>query len=198
MYVCLRSVIPVDVWGTAKELFLIVVGPVVLGRILCRFVTRLEKIMESVAPVLAPLTILWIIAVVVGLNRDSLGKGVAGVVGALACINLVGYLVGYWSGAALRFPGGVRRALTIELGMQNAGLGVGLAHELFPKIPEATIPPALFTVGSMLTATLLVQAWVWRDRVRRGAVEAMSRDDRAPDSEVIALASDAAESGGTP
>ena len=39
-----------------------------------------------------------------------------------------------------------------------------LAQQLFPDNPEATIPPALFTVGSMLTATLLVQAWVWRDR----------------------------------
>src|SRR5690349_19581735 len=99
MYVCLRSVIPVDLWGTMKELLLIVVGPVVLGRIMCRFLPSLEKLMSVVSPVLAPLTILWIIAVVVGLNRDSLGKGVAGVLGALAGINLVGYLVGYWGGA---------------------------------------------------------------------------------------------------
>ena len=28
------------------------------------------------------------------------------------------------------------------------------------------IVPALFTVGSMMTATLLVQAWVWRDRIK--------------------------------
>jgi BASS family bile acid:Na+ symporter len=198
MYVCLRSTMPVDMWGTAKELFLIVVGPVVLGRILCRFVAGLEKLMESVAPILAPLTILWIIAVVVGLNRDSLGKGVAGVVGALACINLVGYLVGYWGGAALRFPEGVRRALTIELGMQNAGLGVGLAQELFPKIPEATIPPALFTVGSMLTATLLVQGWVWRDRVRgRATTDATPGNNHASPGDA-ASGSDGAEPSGTP
>jgi BASS family bile acid:Na+ symporter len=89
---------------------------------------------------------------------------VAPVIGALAGINLVGYLVGYWGGAALKFPEGVRRALTIEIGMQNAGLGVSLAGQLFPNFPDAAVPPALFTVGSMLTATLLVQLWVWRDR----------------------------------
>jgi BASS family bile acid:Na+ symporter len=188
MYVCLRSTIPVDLWGTAKELFLIVVGPVIAGRILCHFIRSLEKIMAVVSPVLAPLTILWIIAVVVGVNRDSLGKGVASVLAALACINLVGYLVGYWGGAALRFPEGVRRALTIEMGMQNAGLGVGLAQKLFPDIPDATIPPALFTVGSMLTATLLVQAWVWRDRVRGDGVatEALSANgDGRPASDGV-------------
>ena len=96
--------------------------------------------MESVAPILAPLTILWIIAVVVGLNRDSLGKGVAGSLGALAGINLVGYLVGYWGGAALRFPEGVRRALTIELGMQNAGLGVGAGTTTLPDDPRSDDP----------------------------------------------------------
>jgi BASS family bile acid:Na+ symporter len=176
MYICLRDTVPVDLWGTARDLFLIVVGPVIAGRVLCRFIPSLESVMGFVAPVLAPLTILWIIAGVVGDNRASLGQGVAGVIGALASINLVGYLIGYWGGAALRFPEGVRRALTIEIGMQNAGLGVILARQLFPQYPEAAIPPALFTVGSMITATLLVQAWVWRDRANAPAV-AQSPDD---------------------
>ena len=167
MYACLRSAIPVDLKDVAIQLFLVVVGPVVLGRILCTFWPRGEKFMERIAPILAPLTILWIIAGVVGANRDSLNKGVAPVVIALAGINLVGYLVGYWGGAALRFSEGVRRALTIEIGMQNAGLGVALAQQLFPDLPDAQVPPALFTVGSMLTATLLVKAWVWRDKRSR-------------------------------
>ena len=164
MYVCLHDSLPVDLKDVAVQLFLVVVGPVVAGRILCSLVPRVEKWMEIVAPILAPITILWIIAGVVGANRENLSKGVAPVVAALAGINLVGYLVGYWGGAALRFPEGVRRALTIEIGMQNAGLGVVLAQKLFADLPDAQVPPALFTVGSMLTATLLVQAWVWRDR----------------------------------
>lgn len=164
MYVCLHDYIPVDLTDIAVNLMLVVVGPVIAGRILCSQVPRVAAGMERVAPILAPLTILWIIAGVVGANRASLGQGVAPVVAALAGINLVGYLVGYWGGAALRFPEGVRRALTIEIGMQNAGLGVQLAQQLFGDLPDAQVPPALFTVGSMLTATLLVQAWVWRDR----------------------------------
>jgi bile acid:Na+ symporter, BASS family len=178
MYICLRDTVPVDLWGTARDLFLIVVGPVIAGRVLCRFIASLESVMGFVAPVLAPLTILWIIAGVVGDNRESLGQGVAGVIGALAGINLVGYVIGYWGGAALRFPEGVRRALTIEIGMQNAGLGVILARQLFPRYPEAAIPPALFTVGSMITATLLVQAWVWRDRANAPAVARSPEDAR--------------------
>ncbi|HTI49738.1 MAG TPA: hypothetical protein VL475_02260, partial [Planctomycetaceae bacterium] len=96
--------------------------------------------------------------------RERLGQGVLPVIAALAGINLTGYLVGYWGAAALRYPEGVRRALTIEIGMQNAGLGVVLARKLFPDYPAAMIPPALFTFGSMVTATLLAQWWAARER----------------------------------
>jgi BASS family bile acid:Na+ symporter len=164
MHVCLRTTEPVNMWETAQELILIVVGPVIFGRVLCSYLPGLEKVMEFVSPRLAPMTILWIIAVVVARNRERLGQGVGPVIAALAGINLTGYLVGYWSGTALRFSEGVRRALTIEIGMQNAGLGVALAQKLFPDHKEAMIPPALFTFGSMVTATLLAQWWAGRER----------------------------------
>ncbi|MGQ0636133.1 MAG: bile acid:sodium symporter family protein [Planctomycetaceae bacterium] len=164
MFICLRKEYPVDLWGTARELLLIVVGPVLAGRVMCHFVPRIERFMQRLAPLLAPATILWIIAVVVADNRLRLTQGVGAVFGALAGINLVGYLTGYYGGALLRFPEGVRRALTIEIGMQNAGLGVALATRLFPEHPAAAIPPAIFTFGSMVTATLLAQWWAWRDR----------------------------------
>jgi BASS family bile acid:Na+ symporter len=162
MYVCLRTTTKVDLRDTAGQLILTVVGPVVLGRILCSAFGRLRQTMELVAPLLAPITILWIISVVVAQNRERLGQGVVPVIAALAGINLTGYLVGYWGAAALRYPEGIRRALTIEIGMQNAGLGVVLARTLFPDDPEAMIPPALFTFGSMVTATLLAQWWATR------------------------------------
>jgi bile acid:Na+ symporter, BASS family len=165
MYLCLRTTIAVDPWDTARELMMMVVGPVLLGRLACSQFGSLERLMQRVAPVLAPITILWIIASVVGQNRSSLGQGVGNVVAALAGINLLGYLIGYYSGAALRFPEGVRRALTIEIGMQNAGLGVALAARLFPDHKAAMVPPALFTLGSMVTATLLAQWWAARARL---------------------------------
>jgi len=164
MWVCLRTTESVDLRGIALELVLTVVGPVILGRLLCALFGGLARLMEFVAPYLAPVTILWIISVVVAKNRDHLGQGVAPVIAALAGINLTGYLVGYWGGAALRFPEGLRRALTIEIGMQNAGLGVTLAAKLFPEFPAAQVPPALFTFGSMVTATLLAQWWARKAR----------------------------------
>lgn len=173
MFACLLRTFPVDMWDTALVLLETVVGPVVAGRVLSLVFPRIEPIMNRIAPVLAPTTILWIIAVVVASNRTRLTAGVGGVLGALAGINLAGYLCGYYGGALLRFPEGIRRALTIEIGMQNAGLGVALAQQLFPDYPEAMIPPAIFTFGSMVTATLLAQWWATRSRAQESVAQAL-------------------------
>ena len=53
----------------------------------------------------------------------------------------------------------MRRALTLEIGMQNAGLGTILAGQLFADQELVQLPPALYTFGCMLTGTVLAQIW---------------------------------------
>ena len=80
---------------------------------------------------------------------------------SILAINLGGYLIGYCSGTAFRFPEAMRRALTLEVGMQNAGLGAMLATTLFTGEEHAAvaIAPAMYTFGCMLTGTILAQVW---------------------------------------
>ena len=80
-------------------------------------------------PMAANLTILWIIAVVVGLNRERLAEVTVVLLVALLTVNLLGYSAGYVGGGLLRLPDAMRRALTLEVGMQNAGLGTVLVLE---------------------------------------------------------------------
>ena len=56
----------------------------------------------------------------------------------------------------------MRRALTLEVGMQNAGAGIVLARQLFGNDSPAVIPCVLYTFGCMLTGTLLATVWHWR------------------------------------
>jgi BASS family bile acid:Na+ symporter len=53
----------------------------------------------------------------------------------------------------------MRRALSLEVGMQNAGLGTILVLDLFPDQPDAAIPPALYTFGCMFTGIALARWW---------------------------------------
>jgi BASS family bile acid:Na+ symporter len=173
LYLTLHKQTSLDPWDVARLLVLTVAGPVVVGFVVCRLVPAFERLMIRIGPLLAHATILWIIAVVVGLNRQRLqGAGelqeLSKIILALLVINLLGYVAGYAGGRAFGYSEGLCRALTIEVGMQNAGLGTTLVLELFPE-PEyraATIPTALYTFGCMLTATMLAQYWAWRDRRR--------------------------------
>lgn len=149
----------IDKYQVFRELLATVVGPVLLGYTLCRWSPRFERAMSGFGPVFANGTILWIIAVVVGLNRDRLGSATPLLMLALLLINLLGYAAGWIGGLGMRLPVPMRRALTLEIGMQNAGLGTALVLSLFPNNPAAAIPTAAYTFGCMFTGTLLAQFW---------------------------------------
>ncbi|HTN74974.1 MAG TPA: bile acid:sodium symporter family protein, partial [Pirellulaceae bacterium] len=150
-------------WQSAFTLAWSVVLPVLLGFGLARSSASIGRVCERLGPATANLMILWVIAAVIAANRDRLMSFQFDVIGALVCVNLLGYVAGYLGGVLLRLDEPMRRALTLEVGMQNAGLGATLALALFPGRPAVAIAPALFMFGCMLSGTLLAQAWAWND-----------------------------------
>ncbi|MDY0170246.1 MAG: bile acid:sodium symporter family protein [Thermoguttaceae bacterium] len=141
------------------NLLLTVVLPVLAGYGLSRWWRGWQQSARLWGPIVANLVILWIIAVVVGLNRERLLVFDPSILTALLLINLGGYLAGNLGGRALRLDRPMRRALTLEVGMQNAGLGTYIVLTVFPNDPAAAIPPALYTFGCMLTGTILARIW---------------------------------------
>ena len=136
-----------------------VVLPVVAGHLLSRVFRFWEVGARRIGPIVANLSILWIIAVVVALNRQRLAYFDWSILWALLMINIGGYLAGYGGGRLLRLPKPMQRALTLEVGMQNAGLGTFLALEIFKDKPAAAIPTAIYTFGCMFTGTILARFW---------------------------------------
>jgi len=141
------------------ELCWMVVLPVVSGHAASRLWPAWRAAAGKIGSIVANLTILWIIAVVVAVNREKIPSVDFRLLSALAAVNLAGYLAGYAGGRALRLDNPMRRALTLEIGMQNAGLGTTLAMSLFPDTPAAALPAALYTFGCMLTGTILARVW---------------------------------------
>ncbi|MCA9057409.1 MAG: bile acid:sodium symporter family protein [Planctomycetaceae bacterium] len=119
--------------------------------------------LDQGAPLTANLAILAIIAIVVALNRHSFGSAGVTVLPALAIINIAGYLTGFGTGRVAGMTAGMQRALTLEIGMQNAGAGASIALNLFPG-SSAAVPCVLYTFGCMLTGTLLAQYWSHQTR----------------------------------
>lgn len=158
----LGSRVSPDPLGVFLNLMLTVVGPIVLGFLICRWSTRLAVWMKTWGATLANLSILWLIAVVVGLNRNNIGQATLPYVLLLLAINSLGYLTGYFGGRTIGLPEDKRRALTLEIGMQNAGLGSALATTFFSAQPTIALLPALYTFGCMLTGTILARFWAER------------------------------------
>jgi len=161
-------------WRTSGMLLLTVVLPVTVGHLLVRVFPKIQARARQAGSLLANLVILWIIAVVVGLNRERLSAMHASLITALLTLNGLGYLAGYLGGWSLKLPESMRRALTLEVGMQNAGLGATLATQLFPNRDGTAIAPALYTFGCMLTGTLLAQLW-----------KKITNDPRSPNDEFV-------------
>ena len=144
------------------QLCWMVVIPVVVGYLLGHRQPAWETAIRRTGTWVANAVILWVIAVVVAKNRDLLGEIPSALLGALVAVNMLGYLAGASGARLLGLTPSMRRALTLEVGMQNAGLGATLTLQLFPDRPAAAIPAAAYTFGCMLTGSLLATWWGWR------------------------------------
>ena len=146
------------VWASLR-LSVLVVLPTVLGFSVCRIWECCQGLAKVWSTRIASFTLLWIIVIVVASNRDNL-MNVGWVLAiALLLINVIGYLAGWIVGGVTKLPEPCRRALTLEVGMQNAGLGTALAVSLYGEDTLATIPTAAYTFGCMLTGTILAVSW---------------------------------------
>ncbi len=159
-----RSTLPIPMGKMMVDVLIMVLIPLLLGFVVRRlFTRRIEKILP-VFPALSATFIVFICSVVIALNREHLPRvtGVVLIVGII--LNLYGLAAGYGVARIFRMSLSRRRALSIEIGMQNAGLGSALALENFGE--EAALPAALFVFICIITASGLAAFWQRTDRVR--------------------------------
>lgn len=151
------SALEVEVWKMVASVIKMVIVPLFIGfglRHLLR--ERVEKILP-VFPAISVTFIIFICSLVIAANKDSL-VGITGIILTAAVIlNVYGMLAGYGVGALFRMEKQRKRTLSIEIGMQNAGLGVVLAREHFGD--KATMPAAAFVFICIITASVMAELW---------------------------------------
>jgi BASS family bile acid:Na+ symporter len=150
---------PHSLGRSAVLLSLLVALPTLTGYGLARRWLGVRRFALRLGPQMASIALLWIVASVVAGNRDRLTNVGMFLVAVLLGINVAGYAAGYLVALVAGLPESLRRALTLEIGMQNAGLGTALATSLYGATTAATIPTAAYTFGCMLTGTLLAVLW---------------------------------------
>ncbi|MBN1362525.1 MAG: bile acid:sodium symporter family protein [Sedimentisphaerales bacterium] len=147
----------VSFWAMVLDVMIMVVIPLVAGfAVRHYFREKLERI-EPIFPALSSTFIIFICSLIIALNRSRLADVTGLVLAAVLLLNVYGLAAGYGVGSLFRLGTKRRRTLTIEIGMQNAGLGATLA--LKNLTPETALPAALFVFVCILTASALTSLW---------------------------------------
>ncbi|MFP4500806.1 MAG: bile acid:sodium symporter family protein [Candidatus Hydrogenedentota bacterium] len=156
----------VPFWGMFRDLVLIVVLPLMAGfGVRNLFNQAIERIIE-LFPAISATFIIFICAVVIGKNTGVIPAMTGILLLAVITLNLYGMAGGYGVGLLARMRRKRRRTLAIEIGMQNAGLGVVLAQEHFA--PEAALPAVFFVFLCIITASAAASYWQWRGDMESG------------------------------
>lgn len=156
-YIFARTIIEIHFWQMFMSIINMVIIPLLLGMALRHFARERVEKLKSIFPALSSLFIAFICGLVVALNKEYLSRITYMVFLAVILHNLIGLIGGYGSAVAYRFDQKRRRTLSLEVGMQNAGLGAVLALKHFSS--QTAVPPALFATWCIITASFLAAAW---------------------------------------
>jgi len=150
-------------WPMMQTILLTVVLPLLLGMALRTRLGSQQLKAEQIAPGIASLAIIIICSYAVAANHDRIADTPALVVALVILLNGLGYLLGWLAATLYGFDHRHKITLAIEIGMQNAGLGVALALKHFQ--PETALPGALFAVWCIITAAGMTR-WLHRPGAR--------------------------------
>lgn len=163
------TLVTVDAWGIFWSTVQVVLLPIVLGLGLNRFAPRLVRAVLPAAPLLSVAAITLIVASIIGQNAARIRESGATLLGAVFLLHAGGFGLGYLFARLLGYEEQIRRTISIEVGMQNSGLGVVLAQRHFPGT-AAAVPCAISSVFHSVIGSALAGVWrVWQPR-RAGAV----------------------------
>jgi len=152
-----RSQLDIPFWAMVLDVIYMVIVPLFLGFTARHFFReKLEKVLP-IFPAISVTFIIFICSLVIALNKERLAEVTVPVLAAAVVLNVYGMLAGYGVGSAFRMETRRRRTLSIEIGMQNAGLGTTLLLAHFG--PRSAVPAALFVFICIITASIAAEFW---------------------------------------
>ncbi|MGB3120600.1 MAG: bile acid:sodium symporter family protein [Verrucomicrobiales bacterium] len=151
------KIVPVDEWAMIGELCLIVLLPVIGGLLLNQFAGKRLGPARALSPLVSILLIVLIVGGVVGKTRDRILEAGPVLLVAVVTLHVLGFLLGFGAGRLFGYPLADRRTLSIEVGMQNSGLGAQLAKTHFGL--TAAAPCAISALVHCLVGSFLAAVW---------------------------------------
>lgn len=145
--------LPVQFGALFMSILQVVLLPIALGLIAQRLLGVRVRHLVEVLPLVSVVSIVIIVAAVVAASQAKIAESGLLIMAVVVLHNGLGLALGYLAGKLFGMPLAQRKTLSIEVGMQNSGLGAALASAHFS--PLAAVPSALFSVWHNLSGSLL-------------------------------------------
>ncbi len=149
--------IPVDALAMTRDTAMVILLPIALALVTKRLGPHTAKRLEHGANFLAVMAITLIVASIIGSSRAQILSGGVSIIAAVFTLHTGGFLFGYLFARLLSIPETQARTISIEVGMQNSGLGVVLAMKHLTAL--AAVPCAISSLMHSLIGSLLASVF---------------------------------------
>ncbi len=171
MKITAGEIIHIDAIGMFTNILIVTILPVSIGCALNYFFSRRPSFpkIQSLMPGLSVTCLAMIVGGVISTVHDDLvARGLMLFLWTFAvvfCHNTLGYLLGWTAGRLAGFNIAKKRTISIEVGMQNAGLATVLASNFFASQPLAVLPCAISCAWHSISGTILAGIYLKWDHM---------------------------------
>lgn len=164
-YLLASQWLKIDAASMFISILQVVLLPIVVGLILRTWLKRQVESYIQVMPLVSVIAIVAIVAAIIGGSKAAILQSGLLILAVVILHNGLGYLLGFTAARFFKLPYADSKAIAIEVGMQNSGLGVALAAVHFAASPITAVPSAIFSLWHNISGPALATYWASRKDV---------------------------------
>lgn len=158
-YLLASQWLKIDAASMFISILQVVLLPIVVGLILRTWLKRQVESYIQVMPLVSVIAIVAIVAAIIGGSKAAILQSGLLILAVVILHNGLGYLLGFTAARFFKLPYADSKAIAIEVGMQNSGLGVALAAVHFAASPITAVPSAILSLWHNISGPALATYW---------------------------------------
>ncbi|HBR91983.1 MULTISPECIES: bile acid:sodium symporter family protein [Acinetobacter calcoaceticus/baumannii complex] len=158
-YLLASQWLKIDAASMFISILQVVLLPIVIGLILRTWLKRQVESYIQVMPLVSVIAIVAIVAAIIGGSKAAIFQSGLLILAVVVLHNGLGYLLGFTAARFFKLPYADSKAIAVEVGMQNSGLGVALAAVHFAASPITAVPSAIFSLWHNISGPALATYW---------------------------------------
>ena len=132
----------------------IILIPLVFGFLIKLYFFNFINKIKKAFPTISEISVALIISIIFAINYENISFVTPQIFGGVIIHNICGLFLGYLIADYFKIPKKEKKTIAIEVGMQNSGLGMGLAMIHFSNL--VALPSAIFSLWHNISASILV------------------------------------------